>query len=133
MVGIVIVSHSAKAAEGIKELAEQMAGVKDSIIAAGGLEDGSIGTDAVRIMEAIKKADAGDGVVVMVDLGSAVLSSSLAVELLGGSAGERVKIADAPILEGTIVAAVQASIGDCIGDVLAAAEESRNLLKKVYG
>ncbi|MHB1391487.1 MAG: dihydroxyacetone kinase phosphoryl donor subunit DhaM [Clostridia bacterium] len=132
MVGIVIVSHSAKAAEGIKELANQMAGKGNSIIAAGGLEDGSIGTDAVRIMEAIKKVDTGDGVVVMVDLGSAVLSSSLAVELLEDSIRERVRIADAPILEGTIIAAVQASIDDNIDNVLAAAEESRNLLKKVY-
>lgn len=132
MVGIVVVSHSAKAAEGIKELAEQMADSKVSIIAAGGLEDGSIGTDAVRIMEAIKKADAGDGVLVMVDLGSAVLSSSLAVELLGESAGKRVRIAEAPILEGTIIAAVQASIGDSMENVLAAAEDSRSLRKKVY-
>lgn len=131
MVGIVIVSHSAKAAEGIKELAEQMSGAEDSIIAAGGLEDGSIGTDAVRIMEAVKKADKGDGVVILADLGSAVLSSSLAIELLGDDAAERVKIADAPILEGAIIAAVQASIGDNIEDVLAAAEEARNLPKKL--
>lgn len=129
MVGIVVVSHSVKAAEGIKELADQMAGESNSIIAAGGLEDGSIGTDAVRIMEAIKKADNGDGVVVMVDLGSAVLSSSLAVELLDKSMGERVRIADAPVLEGTICAAVQASIGDKLDSVLAAAEEARSLPK----
>lgn len=132
MVGIVIVSHSAKAAEGIKELADQMAGKKEAIVAVGGLEDGSIGTDAVRIMEAIKKVDTGDGVVVMVDLGSAVLSSSLAIELLEDSIRKRIRVADAPILEGTIIAAVQASIGDSIDNVLAAAEESRSLLKKVY-
>ena len=129
MVGIVIVSHSIKVAEGIKELADQMAGESNSIIAAGGLEDGSIGTDAVRIMEAIKKADNGDGVVVMVDLGSAVLSSSLAVELLEESISARVRIADAPVLEGAICAAVQASIGDKLDSVLTAAEEARSLLK----
>ena len=131
MVGIVVVSHSEKAALGIKELAEQMAGGNCPIIAAGGLEDGSIGTDAVRIMEAIKKADTGDGVVVMVDLGSAVLSSNMAIELLGEDAAEKVRIAEAPILEGTVIAAVQASIGDSLENVLAAAEESRNMLKKV--
>jgi PTS hybrid protein len=130
MVGIVIVSHSYKAAEGIKELAAQMSGMDDSIIAAGGLEDGSIGTDAVRIMEAIKKADKGDGVLILADLGSAVLSSSLAIELLGNDDTERVKIADAPILEGAVIAAVQASIGDSLEDVAAAAEEARNLPKK---
>jgi dihydroxyacetone kinase phosphotransfer subunit len=129
MVGIVIVSHSTKAADGIKELADQMAGKSNSIIAAGGLEDGTIGTDAVRIMKAIKKADTGDGVVIMVDLGSSVLSSSLAIELLEDSIKERVRIADAPILEGTIGAAVQASIGDDIDSVLAAAKEARSLFK----
>jgi len=129
MVGIVIVSHSAKAAEGITELAYQMAGQSNGIIAAGGLEDGSIGTDAVRIMEAIKKADSGDGVVVMVDLGSAVLSSSLAIELLDKETRAGVRIADAPVLEGAISAAVQASIGDTLENVLTAAEDARNLLK----
>jgi dihydroxyacetone kinase phosphotransfer subunit len=129
MVGIVIVSHSAKAAEGIRELAYQMAGESNRIIAAGGLEDGSIGTDAVRIMEAIKKADSGDGAIVMVDLGSAVLSSSLAVELLEKDKRARVRIADAPVLEGAISAAVQASIGDSLENVLAAAEEARNMFK----
>jgi dihydroxyacetone kinase phosphotransfer subunit len=129
MVGIVIVSHSAKAAEGIKELACQMAGESNPIISAGGLEDGSIGTDAVRIMKAGERADSGDGVIIMVDLGSAVLSSSLAIELLDKDKGARVRIADAPILEGTISAAVQASIGDDLDSVLAAAEEARNLLK----
>ncbi len=130
MVGIVIVSHSAKAAEGIRELAAQMAGGSLSIIAAGGIWDGSIGTDAVKIKEAIEKADSGEGVVVLVDLGSSVLSSSMAIELLDESIGKRVRIADAPILEGAIVAAIQASIGDTLDNVLAVAEESRSLVKK---
>lgn len=128
MVGIVVVSHSARAAEGVKELADQMAG-GCKVIAAGGLEDGNIGTDAARIAEAIREADSGDGVVLMVDLGSAVLSSSLAIELLGRARTERVRIADAPILEGAICAAVQASIGDKLDSVLNAAEESRGMSK----
>jgi dihydroxyacetone kinase phosphotransfer subunit len=130
MVGIVIVSHSTKAAEGIKELAAQMSGGSQSIIAAGGMRDGSIGTDALKIKEAIEKADSGEGVVVLVDLGSSVLSSSMAIELLDGSIKKRVRIADAPILEGAIIAAVQASTGDTLDNVLAAAEESRSLLKR---
>lgn len=133
MVGIVIVSHSRKAAEGIKELAAQMSGDSQSIIAAGGMWDGSIGTDAIKIKEAIEKADSGEGVVVLVDLGSSVLSSSMALELLDENIGKRVRIADAPILEGAIVAAVQASIGDTLDNVLAVAEEARNMLKKVRG
>ncbi len=130
MVGIVIVSHSSKAAEGIKELAAEMSGNSQSIIAAGGMWDGSIGTDALKIKEAIERADEGEGVVILVDLGSSVLSSSMAIELLDESIGKRVRIADAPILEGAIIAAIQASIDDNIDNVLAAAEESRSLLKR---
>jgi len=128
MVGIVVVSHSARAAEGVKELADQMAG-GCKVIAAGGLEDGSIGTDAVRIAKAIREADSGDGVVLTVDLGSAVLSSSLAIELLDGALPERVRIADAPILEGTICAAIQASVSGRLDGVIAAAEEARGMSK----
>lgn len=129
MVGVVVVSHSRKVAEGIKELADQMVGEDSMIVAVGGLEDGSIGTDAVRIMEAIKIADKGEGVVILVDLGSAVLSSSLAIEFLEDGLAGRVKIADAPVLEGTISAAVQASTGDRLPGVLAAALEARELVK----
>jgi len=128
MVGIVIVSHSTRAAEGIKELADQMAG-SCAVVAAGGMGDGSIGTDAVRIMEAIRKADSGEGVLLLADLGSAVLSSNMALELLEAAEAERVRIADAPILEGAICAAVQASIGDGLAGVLAAAEEARGMSK----
>ena len=84
MVGIVIVSHSAKIAEGIKDLALQMAHDYDGIYAAGGMEDGSIGTDAVRIMDAIREADKGDGVVVFGDLGSGIISAEMAIDMLDG-------------------------------------------------
>ena len=82
-VGLVVVSHSAQIAEGTAELAGQMAGPDVRIVPAGGLEDGSIGTDAARIAEAIGEADAGVGVVVLADLGSAVLSAMTAFEMLG--------------------------------------------------
>ena len=75
MVGIVIVSHSARLAEGVKEIASQMAGAECRIETAGGLADGSIGTDATRIQSAIQSAESGDGVVVLADLGSAILST----------------------------------------------------------
>jgi len=130
MVGVVIVSHSKKVAEGIKELSMQMSGPAQKIIAAGGMEDGSIGTDAVKISEAIKEANCGEGVVVLVDLGSAVLSSNMAVELLE-EAGEKidVRVADAPVLEGAISASVQAFIGGKIDEVVSAAELAREVLK----
>ena len=129
MVGIVIVSHSAKVADGVKEMAEQMAGSGQRIIAAGGLEDSSLGTDAIKISAAISAADSPDGVAVLVDLGSAVLSAETALELLDETVRQRVRIADAPLLEGSIVAAVQAAAGDPLTAVVAAAEETREFKK----
>lgn len=129
MVGIVIVSHSMKVAEGIRELALQMAAPGQSVAAAGGMADGAIGTDAFKIKEAIAAADSGDGVVVMVDLGSAVLSAEMAIEMLNGQ-GIKVKIADAPILEGAIAAAVEASVGQPLERVAATAEGARELRKQ---
>ena len=111
MVGIVIVSHSRLAAEGIRELAAQMAGPDLRIIACGGMEDGSIGTDAVRIQSAMIEADSGDGVCAMVDLGSGIMSTETAMELLefdDDHSDLRVMIADAPVLEGAVSAAVSA-------------------------
>ena len=129
MVGIVIVSHSAKVAEGIKEMAMQMSRPEQKIIAAGGMEDGGIGTDAMKIQAAIEAADDGSGVLVLVDLGSAVLSTDVALELVDEELKERVKIADTPILEGAISAAVEASLGSPLDTVVATAEGARKLQK----
>jgi dihydroxyacetone kinase phosphotransfer subunit len=130
MVGIVVVSHSAKAAEGICELAGQMAAHGQKIIAAGGIADGSIGTDAFKIQAAIEEANTGDGVLVMVDLGSAVMSTEFAIEMLAEEIRNQVAIADAPILEGTIAAVVDASIGHPLTSVVATAAGARELRKK---
>jgi len=129
LVGIVVVSHSARIAEGIVELASQMAGPDLRIVPAGGAIDGSLGTDAARVAAAISEADAGAGVLVMADLGSAVLSARTALELLDGEQASRVRISAGPIVEGTVVAAVQASIGDSLDDVLAAADAAAGLNK----
>lgn len=130
MVGIVVVSHSKKVAEGIVELSMQMAGPNQKIVPAGGMEDGEIGTDAVRIATAIKEAETGQGVVVLVDLGSAVISSNLAIELLEEEGlNIDVRIADGPVLEGAVSASVQAYIGGSIDEVVSAAELARDVLK----
>ena len=129
LVGIVIVSHSAQIAEGTVELARQMAGDELRIEWAGGTADGQLGTDAVAIMTAITAADTGAGVVVLVDLGSAVLATQTALELLGADAAARVRLSGGPLVEGAVVAAVQASVGDDLGAVLAAAEEAASLPK----
>ncbi|GFI28982.1 MAG: PTS-dependent dihydroxyacetone kinase phosphotransferase subunit DhaM [Lachnospiraceae bacterium] len=127
MVGLLIVSHSRKAAEGIFELAVQMAGKDHRIVAVGGMEDGSIGTDAIRICQGIKEANDGDGVVILADLGSGILSSQVAIDLLEEDI--EVVIADAPILEGAVGAAVQAAIGGTLKEVAEAAEEAKQLSK----
>jgi dihydroxyacetone kinase phosphotransfer subunit len=130
VVGIVVVSHSAKIAEGICELAGQMAAPGQHLVAAGGMTDGSIGTDAFRIQAAIEEANTGDGVLVLVDLGSAVLSAELALEMLSEELKEQVKIADAPILEGAVAATVEASVGQSLAAVLTTAEGARDLRKR---
>ena len=129
MVGIVIVSHSQKVAEGIRDMALQMSNPQQRIVAAGGTDNGKIGTDVMKISEAIVAANAGDGVVVMVDLGSAVMSTDTALEFLDEKTRDQVKIADAPILEGAISATVEASLGSSLATVLATAEGARNLRK----
>ncbi|MFG6383677.1 MAG: PTS-dependent dihydroxyacetone kinase phosphotransferase subunit DhaM [Lachnospiraceae bacterium] len=129
MVGLVIVSHSKKAAEGIFELAVQMAGKEHRIVAVGGMEDGSIGTDAVRIQQGIITANDGDGVVILADLGSGILSSETAIDLLEEDI--KVVIADAPILEGAVGAAVEASMGGTITEVVEAAEAAKQLSKLI--
>ena len=129
MVGIVIVSHSSKVAEGIREMALQMANPDQKIIAAGGTDAGGIGTDAVKILNAINEADDGDGVVLLVDLGSAVLSAEVAMEMLEEIVRERVRLADTPILEGSISAVVEASIGSPLEAVVATAEEAKEINK----
>ena len=136
MTGIVIVSHSWKIAEGVRDLVLEMAhDWEDKIIAAGGLddEDKSIGTDVEKIMNAIshanKNADNG-GVVVLADMGSGVMSAETAIDLLLDSENDiKVKIADAPLVEGTVCAAVEASGGGDLDAVLKAAESSRGANK----
>lgn len=132
MVGIVIVSHSMKIAEGVCDLARQMAADGQKILAAGGMEDGAIGTDAMRIYQALLAADDGDGVLVLADLGSAILSAQTALEFLDETQRERVVIADAPVVEGAVLAAVQASIQATLPEVAAAAVSARDL-KKITG
>lgn len=130
MVGLVIVSHSWKIAEGVCDLAREMAQGHEGIIPAGGLDDGSTGTDAQRIADAIVEADSGEGVVILADIGSAIMSAETAIELLEDEGREiNAVIADAPIVEGAICAAVEAVGGGSVDSVLSCAEESREANK----
>lgn len=131
LVGIVVVSHSAKVAEGIVELAAQMAGPHVRLLGVGGTPEGDIGTDADGIARAIRSADAGVGVLVIGDLGSAILATEAALETLDPELQARVRLSGGPIVEGAVIASVQASIGESLDDVLQAAESARDLDKGV--
>lgn len=131
LVGIVIVSHSSALATGVVELAAQMAGPALSLTAVGGAPTGGLGTDADRIASAIAAADSGAGVLVIGDLGSAILATEAAVETMPEGTADRVRISGGPIVEGAVLAAVQASIGESLDEVLAAAESARDLDKGV--
>jgi multiphosphoryl transfer protein len=123
-VGLVIVSHSARLAEGVVELAREMGGEQVVIEAAGGMADppGAIGTDAELVMGAIERASSPDGVLVLMDLGSALMSAEIAVEMAGGDVP--VLLADAPLVEGAVAAAAAARAGLALADVAAEARGS---------
>ena len=125
MIGIVIVSHSAKLAEGVVELARNMGGAEVSIQAAGGMsmDEATLGTDPIRILKAIEQVYSDDGVIVLMDLGSAILSSEMALEMLPEEKRSKIFLCEAPLVEGGIAAAVQARIGSSIEQVIA---EARN-------
>jgi phosphocarrier protein FPr len=119
VVGLVLVSHSAKLAEGAAELAREMGGPDVPIEPAGGLDAAgeALGTDAARVLAAIEQADHGDGVLVLMDLGSAVLSAELAVDLLDEDRRGGVRLTAAPLVEGAVAAAVAARIGSPLAAV----------------
>ena len=119
-VGIVVVSHSAAIAEGTVELARQMAPTT-TLVAAGGTDEGGLGTSFDKISAALSAADTGQGVVVLCDLGSAILTTETAVDFLDDDEAARVVLADAPVVEGTIAAAVSAETGGTLQEVAAAA------------
>jgi len=127
MVSLVIVSHSAQLAAGVKEFAEQVAGGKVQIADAGGAADGSLGTSVDRIQERLRQVASPDGTLVLVDLGSAVLSVEMAIEALSMS---RVRISNAPLVEGAYLAAIEASAeGAGLEQVAEAALQARELIK----
>ncbi|QBS38295.1 PTS-dependent dihydroxyacetone kinase phosphotransferase subunit DhaM [Thermaerobacter sp. FW80] len=127
---LVLVSHSRRLAEGVRELAAQMAGPAVPILVVGGLDDGTLGTDATRILAVLEEAlRRAAGVVVLVDLGSAYLNAVTALELLAEDRRARVHVADAPLVEGAVLAAVAASVGEAAATVRQRAEEARGMRK----
>jgi len=125
VVGLVIVSHSAALADGVAELAREMGGGEVAIESAGGLEDGAIGTDAERVRLAVERARSPDGVLVLMDLGSALMSAEMAVEMVEPDGGP-VVLCGAPLVEGAVAAAARARAGASLDEV---AREARGALR----
>jgi len=128
VIGLVLVSHSRGLAEGLADLVRQILAAEAPVLAAGGAADGRLGTDPDAIAAAVRAADTGEGVVVLVDIGSAILSLR-ALFANGDLDPERVRLADAPLVEGAVAAAVTASVGGDLAAVVAAAEEARHVRK----
>jgi dihydroxyacetone kinase phosphotransfer subunit len=132
MVGILIVSHSEDAAHGIAQIARGMsvAGGDAPIVGVGGNDDGGLGVSVAKIMEALTDMlPKCDGILILPDLGSSVLSSRGAMGMLSDEDAAKIVIADAPVLEGAMLAAVEASTGSDLPAVAQIAEEAKNLKK----
>lgn len=129
--GLVLISHSGTLTDGLREMVAQVAGDEVAVGTAGGTEDGRLGTSAPRIADALRStlAASPDGILVLLDLGSAALSLELALEELEPSERERVHVSEAPLVEGAVLAAVQASIGASLAEVAAAADGAATMRK----
>lgn len=125
MVGVVVVSHSQKLAEGAVELAKLMAG-DANIVAAGGLDDGQAGTSFEKIMTAVENVHGEDGVAVLMDMGSAVMTTEMVIEALGY---DDVVMIDGPVVEGAIVAALESSLGTPLEMIQEKVDEAREARK----
>jgi dihydroxyacetone kinase phosphotransfer subunit len=122
-VGIVIVSHSAKVAEGAADMVRQMVGDEVPLAFAGGNSEGGLGTDVGAILAAIDDAWSEAGVAIIVDLGGAETNSEMAIEMLDEHRRGRVVVCNAPIVEGAVIAAAEASGGSTLDTVKRRAEE----------
>ncbi len=129
MIGIVLVSHSHLIAKGLQELAQQLSQNRVKIEAAGGVDEQIVGTNAERIYQAIEAADSPEGVLILFDLGSALFSTQIAIEMLPPAKQGQVKLSNAHLVEGAIVAAVEAALGHNLEEVNAAAEAVKDVQK----
>jgi dihydroxyacetone kinase phosphotransfer subunit len=122
-VGIVIVSHSPKVAEGAADMVRQMVGDSVPLAWTGGNPDGGLGTDVAAIIAAIDRAWSDKGVVILVDLGGAETNSEMAIDLLEPARRDKVLVCEAPVVEGAVMAATESSGGASRDAVRRTAEE----------
>ena len=129
LVGILAVSHSPRIAAGVVELVREVSDPDLPIAGVGGTAEGLLGNDAMAVVEAIERIDTGAGVVVVVDIGSAVYATRTALEILGPERAERIRLSGGPLVEGALVAVIQASTGADLDEVVAAANGAGQLDK----
>jgi dihydroxyacetone kinase phosphotransfer subunit len=122
-VGVVIVSHSPKIAEGAADMVRQMVGDSVPLAWTGGNPEGGLGTDVAAIIAAIDRAWSDAGVVILVDLGGAETNSEMAIDLLDPARRDKVVVCEAPVVEGAVMAATEASGGAALEAVRRTAEE----------
>ena len=125
LVGIVIVSHSEKLAAGVVEIAKMMA-PNAPLAAAGGLDDGGLGTSYTKISEAIDEVYSEDGVAVLMDMGSAVMTTEIVIE---DKDDNKVRMLDCPLVEGAVLAAVESTGGISLDELAEKIKESYNVRK----
>ena len=125
MVGIVIVSHSQKLAEGVVEIAKMMA-ADAPLVAAGGLDDGNLGTSYEKILAAIESVYSSNGVAVLMDMGSAVMTTEMVLEDLER---DNVLMIDCPLVEGAVLAAIDSVAGKTLSEITAHVDETRTAKK----
>ncbi|MDR7274856.1 dihydroxyacetone kinase phosphoryl donor subunit DhaM [Catenuloplanes atrovinosus] len=126
MVGIVLISHSGRLVDGLRDLLTELSKGDVAVEVAGGTVDGGLGTSEELILAAISRADDGDGVLLLADIGSSVLT---ALTILDDLDRADLRLADAPLVEGGVAAVVTASTGATLDTVTAAAEEARTVGK----
>lgn len=133
MVGIVLVSHSEKLVQGLAELVTQLSATPLLLAYAGGAMGGGLGTSADKIAAALQQVYSDDGVIVLLDMGSAVLSAEVAIEQLPAEQQAKIKLSDAPLVEGAVLAVIHAAMGQSLDEIMTAVEAARNMPKNIGG
>lgn len=129
MIGFILVSHSYKLVEGLKEIAEQINGKESNINAIGGASDGRIGTNPIEIYEALEEMYDGDNILIFGDLGSSIMSAQMAIDMVSEEIQKKVILVDAPLVEGAIAAIIQSSITENLEEIISAAKEAKTMNK----
>lgn len=113
MTGILLISHSKKITDGLKEMIEEMTGTNSQveILSLGGTDDGRLGTSAIKILEGIEACELSENIFLFCDIGSAILSAEVAMEMASDNLQDKLFLVDAPLIEGAFSAAITASVG----------------------